>query len=60
MVEILRDAVAVVVVALSATEDGFTKQVGGSFTGTGETSHAKLTERAKPPEAVAVIVDVPA
>ena len=36
-----------VVVALSATEDGFTKHVGGSFTGKGETLHAKLTEPVK-------------
>jgi hypothetical protein len=49
----------VVVVALSATEDGFTKQAGGSFTGRGETLHVKLTELAKPPVPVSVIVDVP-
>jgi len=39
--------VAVVAVALSVTEGGFTKHVGGSFTGTGETLHAKLTEPVK-------------
>jgi hypothetical protein len=55
VVEILRVAVAVAVVALSATEAGFTKQVGGSFAGKGETLHVKPTEPAKPPVPVSVI-----
>jgi hypothetical protein len=59
VVEIFRAAVALVVVALSDTENGKTKQVGGSFTGTGETLHVKLTVPAKPPVPVTVMVDVP-
>ena len=59
VVEILRIAVAVVAVALSATEGGLAKQVGGSFAGMGETLHVKLTEPVKPPFPVSVIVDVP-
>ena len=52
-------AVAVVVVALSAIEDGLAKQVGGLFAGTGEMLHAKVTVPAKPPVPVTIIVDVP-
>jgi hypothetical protein len=44
-----------VVVALRVTENGNTKQVGGSFTGAGKTVQVKLTEPAKPPVPVTVI-----
>ena len=46
------------VVALSATENGKTKQAGGSFAGKGETLHVKPTEPVKPFVPVTVMVDV--
>jgi hypothetical protein len=59
-VEIFRLAFAVVVVALSATENGKTKQLGASFSGTGAMRHVKETEPVKPFFPLAVMVDVPA
>jgi hypothetical protein len=59
VVEILSATLALVVVASSAAEGGLTKQVGGSFTGTGETLQRKLTVPVKSFVPVTVIIEDP-
>ena len=59
VVAILSATLAVAVVVLSAAEDGFTKQVGGSFAGAGETLQLKLTVPVNPSVPMSVMVEVP-
>ena len=59
MVFTLRVAVALVVVASRATEDGINPHVGGSFTGMGERLQVKVTVPAKVPDRLAVIIEEP-
>src|SRR5215469_2147903 len=59
LVEMLRVAVALGFFALIETELGSTKQVGGSFTGTGETPQLRLTFPTNPFMPVTVMVEVP-